>query len=128
MSSSKEKRPSDQELVAQFNSMKQELQGIASKIGELEMERDEHKLVIETMEPLESSRKACRLVGGVLLERTVGEVLPEVKHNMDNVEKIQKLLMQLAQTFKKKEEDFIAFQVQKKYNIKIRDASEIGAK
>ncbi len=49
------------------------------------MERDEHKLVVETLTKLESERKAFRLVGGVLVERTVGEVLPIVSQNFDGV-------------------------------------------
>jgi len=35
-------RPSDQELIQAFQSLKSELQGIAAKIGDLEAERDEH--------------------------------------------------------------------------------------
>ncbi|RYH07106.1 hypothetical protein EON65_42095 [archaeon] len=49
------------------------------------MDRDEHKLVVETMSKLEAERKAFRLVGGVLVERTVGEVLPAVSQNYEGV-------------------------------------------
>ena len=51
----------------------------------LNLERDEHKLVVETLTKLEGERKAYRLVGGVLVERTVGEVLPVVSQNYDGV-------------------------------------------
>ncbi|KAJ3200471.1 hypothetical protein HDU82_008888 [Entophlyctis luteolus] len=101
-------RPSDQEIVAQFNAMKQELQSIASKLGELEQEKDEHKMVVDTMAPLNGDRKCFRLVNGVLVERTVADVLPALKLNMENIDKI---VVQLVNTYKKKEEEFGAFQV-----------------
>ena len=95
--------------------MKQELTAIAQKIGELEMERDEHQLVIETIKPLQADRKCFRLVGGVLVERNVGQVLPAVSQNMDG---IAALIKQLATNYKKKEDDLAEYQ--KKYNIKIK--------
>lgn len=45
----------------------------------------EHDLVIKTLEPLDAERKCFRLVGDVLVERTVGEVLPAVKSNRDHL-------------------------------------------
>lgn len=37
------------------------------------------------MSKLEGDRKAFRLIGGVLVERTVGEVLPAVQQNYEGV-------------------------------------------
>ncbi|KAL7753536.1 Cochaperone prefoldin complex subunit [Sorochytrium milnesiophthora] len=113
-SSSTAKRPSDQEIVAAFNGMKQELQGIASKIGELEMDREEHTLVIDTIKPLPGERKCFRLVGGILMERTVKEVLPALETNQDGIKQV---IMQLANQYKKKEDEMQAFQ--RKYDIKV---------
>lgn len=42
-----------------------------------------HSLVLSTIEKLEPERKCFRLVGGVLVERTVGEVAPAVQRNRD---------------------------------------------
>lgn len=39
----------------------------------------------ETLTPLDPDRRAYRLVGGVLVERTVKEVLPSVATNRENV-------------------------------------------
>lgn len=39
--------------------------------------------MLATLEPLDGSRKFCRLVSGVLIERTVAEVIPAVKGNRD---------------------------------------------
>ena len=43
------------------------------------------RLVEETLTPLDPDRRAFRLVGEVLVERTVREVLPVVKDNRANV-------------------------------------------
>lgn len=42
------------------------------------MDLAEHELVQNQLKPLDGGRRAYRLVGGVLMERTVGEVLPEL--------------------------------------------------
>ena len=65
--------------------MNAECQQINAKISELCLERDEHKLVVETLIKLESERRAFRLIGGVLVERTVGEILPLVSQHFDGV-------------------------------------------
>jgi chaperonin cofactor prefoldin len=62
-----------------------ECQRLMQKIAELEVDRNEHALVEETLKPLDPSRRAYRLVGEVLVERTVAEVLPSVTTNKENV-------------------------------------------
>lgn len=42
-------------------------------------------LVIETLKEVDHSRKCFRLVGGVLVERTVKEVLPALENNKEQV-------------------------------------------
>ena len=44
-------------------------------------------MVLETIKDLESTRRCWRLVGGVLIERNIGEVLPAIKANIDMVSK-----------------------------------------
>ena len=51
-----------QALVNQLQTMKDEAQGIAQKISELDQERHEHSLVAETLEKLDSDRKCYRCV------------------------------------------------------------------
>ncbi|KAF9184351.1 hypothetical protein BGZ51_003372 [Haplosporangium sp. Z 767] len=114
-SSAASKRPSDQELTQTYNTMKSELNSLAQKIGELETEADEHTLVVDTITPLDPDRKCFRLVGGVLVERTVKEVLPALKTNQEG---IRNVTMQLVQKYKAKEDEFLAFQ--KKYNIQVK--------
>ena len=68
--------------------MKQELQAIASKIGELEAEKDEHQLVIDTISPLNPDRTCFRLVGGILVKKTVKETIPLVEQNKQGVSRL----------------------------------------
>ncbi|KAL7978386.1 hypothetical protein Chor_014925 [Crotalus horridus] len=72
-----------EQVVAGFNRLRQEQRGLASKAAELEMELNEHKLVIETLREVDPTRKCFRMVGGVLVERTVKEVLPALENNKE---------------------------------------------
>ncbi|KAM9836743.1 prefoldin subunit 2 isoform 1-T1 [Aulostomus maculatus] len=45
-------------------------------------------LVIDTLKDVDPSRKCFRLVGGVLVERTVKEVLPALESNKEQISKI----------------------------------------
>ena len=84
MSTAAEPR-SQEDIVRRYQTMTAECDKLVEKITELEFDRNEHSLVEETLQPLDAGRKAYRLVGGVLVERTVGEVLPSVKTNKENV-------------------------------------------
>jgi prefoldin subunit 2 len=85
MSSSTTNNSERQSAIRQYNELIQVQQQLAQKITELESDRNEHSLVADTLEPLEPGRRAYRLVGEVLVERTVEEVLPSIKKNMENV-------------------------------------------
>ncbi|RUP43500.1 Prefoldin [Jimgerdemannia flammicorona] len=148
MSASKERTPTETEIMNTYNQYKSELQSLAQKVGELEAEVEEHKLVIDTIAPLNSDRKCFRMVGGVLVERTVKDVLPALKTNYEGVSslvwyfwgvaltspshhwhltmfaistwylfQINSVIQQFLQSYKRKEDEFVAFQ--KKYNIQI---------
>ena len=80
------------QVVQKYRQLGAECQQLMSKIAELEGERNEHKLVEDTLVPLDPGRRAFRLVGEVLVERTVGEVLPSVKTNRENVSKVTRLV------------------------------------
>ncbi|KAI9814320.1 MAG: hypothetical protein M1826_002286 [Phylliscum demangeonii] len=74
-----------QELQLQYSSFKNHLQQLAQKIGDIEQEAEEHKLVLETLDPLPADRKCFRLINGVLVQRTVKDVVPAVKTNADGL-------------------------------------------
>ena len=44
-----------------------------------------YRLVIETLKDVDDDRRCFRLVGGVLVERTVKDVLPALVNNKDQV-------------------------------------------
>ncbi|KAF9057923.1 Prefoldin beta-like protein [Panaeolus papilionaceus] len=107
---------SDQEIQQTFVRLQNELQALARKIGELESEAEEHTLVLATLDEAlaeDPDRKCFRLIGGVLVERTVKEVNPALKTNRDG---IQKVIATLVDQYKAKEKDLDAFR--RNYNIR----------
>merc|ERR1712216_801170 len=50
-----------------------------------DMDRTEHGLVIDALKPLDGNRKCFRMVGDVVVERTISEVFPAVVKNRDAI-------------------------------------------
>jgi len=88
--------PPPAEAIQQYRELMQNSQRMAAKIAELETDRNEHRLVEDTLRPLDADRRAYRLVGSVLVERNVGEVLPSVAMNRENVSRQSLLLRPLS--------------------------------
>ncbi|KAL1952518.1 hypothetical protein VTO42DRAFT_5095 [Malbranchea cinnamomea] len=103
-----------QELQLQYQNFKNTLQQLAQKIGDIEQETEEHKLVIETLEPLPPDRKCFRMINGVLVERTVKDVIPSLKTNSDGLKKV---LDELLKQYKSKQDEMDAWK--KKNNIQV---------
>jgi len=96
--------------------MQSELQALAGKIGELEQEAEEHGLVLVTLNEAldeEPDRKCFRLIGGILVERTVKDVVPALQTNREG---IRKVMANLTEQYKAKEQDFDTFK--QDYNIR----------
>jgi prefoldin subunit 2 len=55
---------------------------------EVEDERKENELVLESISELEDSRKCWRLVNGVLMEKTKLEVVPEMRVVINNLKEV----------------------------------------
>lgn len=70
---------------ARYQTLRQELQSLAAKYNELEIDADEHRIVIAAITPLPPTRKCWRRVGGVLLETNVGDSLPTLDANLKGV-------------------------------------------
>mmetsp|Transcript_30885 Transcript_30885/g.47343 ORF Transcript_30885/g.47343 Transcript_30885/m.47343 type:complete len:116 (+) Transcript_30885:130-477(+) len=92
-----EKPLSQNAILAKYRELNADYQQLITKVTELESERNEHMLVEETLKPLDPQRRAFRLVGGVLVERTVGEVLPNVSSNRENLDKVIDTLQRQAE-------------------------------
>ena len=70
--------------------------------------RSGDRLVLETLTPLPSDRKCFRMINGVLVERTVGDVLPTLQSNSDNM---NKALEQLAKQYRSKQDEMEKWKV-----------------
>ena len=57
-----------------------------------------YRLVLETLKPLPGDRKCFRMVNGVLVERSVGDVLPALQTNSDGLKKVLEDLLKQYQT------------------------------
>ncbi|XP_031510669.1 prefoldin subunit 2 isoform X1 [Papio anubis] len=116
------RRPKDileRKVIAGFNRLRQEQRGLASKAAELEMELNEHSLVIDTLKEVDETRKCYRMVGGVLVERTVKEVLPALENNKEQIQKIIETLTQQLQAKGKELNEF-----REKHNIRLMGEDE----
>ncbi|KAL8752428.1 MAG: hypothetical protein Q9184_005735 [Pyrenodesmia sp. 2 TL-2023] len=89
-----------QELQQQYTNYKNNLQQLAERVGNVEQETEEHKLVLETLTPLPEDRKCFRMINGVLVERTVKDVLPALQTNADG---LRKVLDELVKQYKRQE-------------------------
>ncbi|RMZ83520.1 hypothetical protein DV737_g1614, partial [Chaetothyriales sp. CBS 132003] len=103
-----------QDLQTQYTNYKNTLQSLAQKVGEIEQEIEEHRLVMESLQPLPHNRKCFRLTNGVLVERTIKEVLPALKTNSDG---LKQLLDELMKQYKAKQDEMD--QWKKKHNIQV---------
>ncbi|KAG9248868.1 Prefoldin beta-like protein [Calycina marina] len=103
-----------QELQNQYSNYKNTLQQIAKKIGDVEQEAEEHKLVLETLNPLPADRKCFRMINGVLVERTVKDVIPALKTNSEG---LRMVLEDLVKQYNGKQTEMEKWK--KKNNIQI---------
>ncbi|KAF3607461.1 hypothetical protein DY000_02049184 [Brassica cretica] len=99
--------PNEQAVLNIYEAMRSELSQIYSNITDLEMQVSEHSLVINAIQPLDQSRKCFRMIGGVLVERTVR-----------NKEGLEEVVRKLYETLEKKKKDMTEFEA--KYQIRLR--------
>lgn len=70
--------------------------------------------MLETLEPLAGNRKCFRMINGVLIERTVADVVPALK---TNAEGLKKVLEDLVMQYKAREEDLTKWKVSFLYSL-----------
>ena len=98
--------------------MKKKVNGIAQQIANLETQLEEHNLVLNTIKGMDDSRTCYRLIGGVLVEKNVGKVRPEV---VDQTKRLAAVVGQMRQQIQKLESDADA--IQKKYGYQDKPMS-----
>lgn len=113
----------EQAIANMYAVLRSEMNQLYSKITELEMEVSEHSLVIGAIQPLDPSRRCYRMIGGVLVERTVKEVLPAVQRNKEGLEEV---IARLNEALEKKKKEIAEFEL--KHKIKIRRADGDASK
>ncbi|XP_078393314.1 prefoldin subunit 2-like [Cetorhinus maximus] len=112
-----------EQVLAGFNKLRQEQRGLAGKEAELEQEVAEHGLVIDTLTEVDPGRKCFRMVGGVLVERTVREVLPALESNK---QQLVKLIENLNAQMQSKGRELNEYR--EKYNIRLMNEDEKAAR
>jgi prefoldin subunit 2 len=70
-----------------------------------------NRLVLETLEPLPADRKCFRMINGVLVERTVKDVVPALKTNSEGLKQV---LDELVQQYKAKQDEMEVWKVSQK--------------
>ncbi|KAL3812611.1 hypothetical protein ACJIZ3_013879 [Penstemon smallii] len=105
----------EQAVANMYGAMRTDINQIYSKITELEMEVSEHSLVINAIQPLDPSRRCYRMIGGVLVERTIKEVLPAVQRNKEGLEEV---IARFNEALEKKKKDLA--ELEAKYKIRIK--------
>lgn len=106
---------SNEEIYAGFQTLRNEQRMMASKLSEMEGELNEHKIVIETLKNVDPKRKCYRMIGGILCERTVEEVMVSLAVNKDQLTKV---IENLNEQLSKKGTELNEYK--EKYNIRIR--------
>lgn len=103
-SSSTGKKPAltadeQQKIVSGFQSLRDEQTQLVQKTQDLEMDLKEHDLVLSTLSTITDKQRRCyRMIGGVLIEHTVGEVLPALQANREQINNV-------IESFKQKTEE-----------------------
>ena len=111
--------------------MRDGVEALWNKINELRNEVSEHEQVLRALEPMDANRRCYRLVGDVLVEKTVGEVIPIIKQNEQGLKEvisgpfttdgdltISQVLEKLAVQLERDGEALAAFQ--KKYKVRVK--------
>jgi prefoldin subunit 5 len=82
--------PDNSEIIRTFQAMMSQKEALSTKISELTVEHAEYKRVAETLKPMDASRRCFQLLNGTLVEKTIGEVAPDVGANRDSLEQVVK--------------------------------------
>merc|ERR1711915_35582 len=109
------KAKNQQEIVATFQKMRENQRNLASKISELEVDIKEHETVIEALKEVAADRKCFQLIGGVLTEKTVGEVMPNLANKKTQITGVTE---HLHKELEKAGQDLIKYK--EEHNIQIR--------
>lgn len=102
-----------QEVAQAYNRMRLEYAEIFRTYIDLEEEKREHGLVVDAIKGLEPTRRCWRLIGGVLVEKNLSDVLQNLNESIANLDKAS---TNYNDSLKKKEKDMQEYEA--KYNLR----------
>ncbi|XP_018569434.1 prefoldin subunit 2 [Anoplophora glabripennis] len=114
------KGPSPEDILNGFQTLRAEQRALSGKLSEFELDLNEHRMVIETLKNVNEDRKCFRLVGGVLTERKVKDVLPVL---ITNQEKLKEIIEKLNEQIGKKGQEINEYR--EKHNIRFRGLDNV---
>jgi len=122
-------KKSPEEAIAGFNALRNEQRAIATKLYELDCDLNEHKVVVENLKNIDEGRKCFRMIGGILVEGTVKDVLPNLQVNIEQLAQTiealnQKLIEKGKEIVEYKEKNNIHFQVPERINEEEESSSK----
>ena len=82
----------EREVAKRYQILQQEVQALVSRLMEVEDERKENQLVLESIGKLEDDRRCWRLINGVMFEKTKKEVVPDLESMISNMYTVAKQL------------------------------------
>ena len=82
-----------------------------------------NRLVLETLEPLPGDRKCFRLINGVLVERTVKDVIPALQTNSEGLKKV---LDDLVTQYKGKQDELEKWKVRQSLTPHLKAVTNFG--
>ncbi|XP_011639119.1 probable prefoldin subunit 2 [Pogonomyrmex barbatus] len=109
-----------EEILTEFQALRNEQKNLVNKLSEMESELNEHKIVIETLKSVDPKGKCYRLIGGLLCERIVEDVMVSL---VTNKEQLVKLIDSLNDKVTKKGVEINEYK--EKHNIRIRGQDDL---
>ena len=99
----------DSVLQLKYNDYKNTLEELQSKIIELGRDKDEHDIVLKTLNETDPERKCYRMVGSALVDTDVKTTIPVLQNNRDKLEQtvstLKGQLIKTAEEFEKWKKD-----------------------
>lgn len=103
-----------EKLQQEYNGFKTLIQELEVKIQELSADSEEHRVVLESLERVDGDRNCKRMIGTVLVDKKVREVIPALKETRAGLEKaLETLRDDLNKTYEQMGD------WKKKHNVKV---------
>lgn len=76
-----------QQIQLTYMRLKKEIGMLGAQIASIKADKNEHKSVIDVLEAQPKTKKAFQMIGSVLTESTVEQVLPNLQKQLENFER-----------------------------------------